>query len=220
MVLQDVDWVGESTFSTSVLSSDIDIGKRKTRVVSAWLENAGFDPRIIDQLFTKNQVLTEDDPRLCFVGVDKIPARHALTDIGFSTIIEAGLGGDAYTYSRINVHVLPGERSPDQIWSIDENEEPKQKKERFSQLAERNKFDKCGRAELDNVAVGAPFVGMVAACLVYSQSLRILHQGPYFDAIDITVGAIEHVNAHRFFTSGQIRNTGYQSLGLNKNQPL
>ena len=210
LVLQDIDWVGKSTFSTSVLSSYKNIGERKTRVVDRWLNNAGFDTRIIDQVFNENIVLESEDPRLCFVGVDNVQTRLSLSSTNFPLIIDAGLGRTADTFSRISVHVLPGEKSSNQIWGEQEYETSTKIDGRFSDLAKQQQLDECGQAELADIAVGAPFVGMVAASLVYSQALRLLHQGQRYDSIGLTVGDAQHSVTQKARVLHEVRNFSYQ----------
>ena len=41
-------------------------------------------------------------------------------------------------------------------------------------------------------AVGAPFVGAVAACLAVSEILRLLHGGVLHELIDLDLGSVEH----------------------------
>ena len=49
-----------------------------------------------------------------------------------------------------------------------------------------------GHASVAGKAVGAPFAGAVAACLAISELLRLLHQGPVHQVIDIDLASVEH----------------------------
>lgn len=41
-------------------------------------------------------------------------------------------------------------------------------------------------------AVGAPFVGSVAACLVLSEVLRLLHTGPLHLLVNLDLRSVDH----------------------------
>ena len=55
LFLQDVDLVTESTVSTSMLSKRQDIGVRKTRVVSAWLESRDYKTALVERRFDEHR---------------------------------------------------------------------------------------------------------------------------------------------------------------------
>jgi hypothetical protein len=52
-------------------------------------------------------------------------------------------------------------------------------------------LDRCGVTLLAGKAVGAPFVGAVASCLVLSEVLRLLHGGPLHQVVDIDLMGID-----------------------------
>lgn len=53
-------------------------------------------------------------------------------------------------------------------------------------------LDRCGVTLLAGKAVGAPFVGAVAACLVISEVLRLLNGGPLHQLADLDLQGVEH----------------------------
>jgi hypothetical protein len=53
-------------------------------------------------------------------------------------------------------------------------------------------LDRCGMTLLAGKAVGAPFVGAVAATLALSEVLRLLHGGPVHRLIDLDLLGVEH----------------------------
>jgi hypothetical protein len=53
-------------------------------------------------------------------------------------------------------------------------------------------MDQCGVTLLAGKAVGAPFVGATAACLVVAEVLRLLHGAPLSQVIDLDLMAMEH----------------------------
>jgi hypothetical protein len=59
-------------------------------------------------------------------------------------------------------------------------------------------------------AVGAPFVGAVAGCLVLSEVLRALHGGPLHGVIELDLQSIDQRSAvPRAVGSGVIPNPGF-----------
>jgi hypothetical protein len=53
-------------------------------------------------------------------------------------------------------------------------------------------LDQCGVTLLAGKAVEAPFVGAAAACLAIAEVLRLLHQGPIHQLIDLDLLAVGH----------------------------
>ncbi len=53
-------------------------------------------------------------------------------------------------------------------------------------------LDRCGVTLLAGKAVGAPFVGAVAACLAVAEVLRLLHGGTLHQLIDLDLRSIEY----------------------------
>jgi hypothetical protein len=72
---------------------------------------------------------------------------------------------------------------------------------------------RCGIALLAGKAVGAPFVGGVAACLALSEILRLLHGGAVHQVIDLDLQGVEHRSTvpHSLDFSGL--NPGYVDVG-------
>ncbi len=56
-------------------------------------------------------------------------------------------------------------------------------------------LDQCGVTLLAGKAVGAPFVGAVAATLAVGEVLRLLHGGGLHAVIDLDLQGIEHRSA-------------------------
>lgn len=92
LVLQDTDTVTKSTLTTSVLTGTADIGRKKTRIASEWLEARGFETRIVERLFDSNTRIAPSEPVTALFGVDNASARRCCEQAGFSLVIDAGLG--------------------------------------------------------------------------------------------------------------------------------
>lgn len=185
--LQDVDRISTSTWSTSVLTEAADVGLYKTRVVSRWMEAAGFETRIIEKRFSEQQRLEPDEPRVALFGVDNAAARRAIESAGFALVIEAGLGSQHTDFRAIRQHVFPGLKRAADIWAVEPNAA------RSPVLAEAYKrlleigIDECGVTTLASRAVGAPFVGCFSAALVVSELFRRISDGPKLSVIDLSM---------------------------------
>lgn len=61
----------------------------------------------------------------------------------------------------------------------------------YSRLQDEGILDRCGMTLLAGKAVGAPFVGAVAASLALAEILRLLHGGGVHQVIDIDLLALD-----------------------------
>ena len=73
-------------------------------------------------------------------------------------------------------------------------------------------LDRCGVTLLAGKAVGAPFVGAVAATLAVSEVLRLLHGGAVHELIDLDLKAPEYRNAVLTRQDFSTLNPGYISI--------
>src|SRR3546814_3293171 len=62
----------------------------------------------------------------------------------------------------------------------------------YANLINDGVLDHCGMTLLAGKAVGAPFVGAVAATLALSEILRLLHGGPVHRLIDLDLLGVDH----------------------------
>jgi hypothetical protein len=120
--------------------------------------------------------------------------------------VEAGLGGMANNFDTIRLHTLPNPRTPQALWP-DMDEEEKAKLLAYEEHMARENLgylslsgDECGRRQLVGEAVAVPFVGTTAASLVLAEAVRMLHEGPsYFDirlSLGNPVGRFTHRNGN------------------------
>jgi hypothetical protein len=163
LVLQDVDIITPSTESTSVLSDATLIGQKKTRAMAAWAERRGFVTAIHERLFDGSFRRQPDEPSVALCGLDNGLGRQALDQAGFEFVIEAGLGRGHRDFRAIRLHTLPASRSAVQIWRGDGAGEPVDDRPAYARLLNTGELDRCGVTLLAGKAVGAPFVGAVAA---------------------------------------------------------
>lgn len=172
LVLQDVDSISESNLSTSVLSTRDIVGLPKTRAMAAWAEARGFRTKIVERLFADNFRVDSNEPAVALIGVDNAVARRSAESIGFTRVIEAGLGTGNQDFLGVNVHTFPAQRSAREVWSRPDASSTDLDKPAYQDLVQRT-GDRCGAINVAGRTVGAPFVGTVAAALAIAELLRL-----------------------------------------------
>jgi len=107
--------------------------------------------------------------------------------------MESGLGGTKDNFDTISLHTLPNPRPAAELWpDLTPDQEARQHEDR-ERLARENPAyrplanDECGRTELAGKSVAVPFVGATAATLVLSESIRLLHGGPAYSDIRLSL---------------------------------
>ena len=191
LTLQDFDFISESTESTSILTDSAMIGKKKTRAMAAWAERRGFETSLQERVFDSDFTRQKEEPTVALCGLDNGPSRRALDQVGFEFIVEAGLGRGHRDFRTMRLHVLPGRRAAADIWKQTGQEESVEDQPAYTQLMEDGVLDHCGMTLLAGKAVGAPFVGSIAAALALSEVLRLLHGGAVNQLIDIDLLSLD-----------------------------
>jgi hypothetical protein len=191
LVLQDTDVVTPSSISTSLLSDECDVGRKKTRVAAEWAERRGFATAIVERLFDGKFRRHDQEPAVALCGIDNAFGRQALDEVGFELVVEAGLGRGHRDYRSMRIHTLPGPRRSAVMWGTTAREEDVTERAAYQKLITDGDLDRCGATLLAGKAVGAPFVGAVAACLVLSEVLRLLHGGALHQVIDVNLESME-----------------------------
>lgn len=197
LVLQDVDRVTPSTESTGVLSDQTMVGQLKTRAMAAWAEQRGFSTRIYERLFAGSFQRHADEPAVALCGIDNGLGRRALDQVGFGFVVEAGLGHGHQSFRSIRLHTLPGSRSASDLWKETDRDavEDVAGRAAYRDMVAKGELDRCGATVLAGKAVGAPFVGAVAACLAIAEVLRLLHGGTLHNVIEMDLQSVEHRTA-------------------------
>lgn len=202
LMLQDFDRIAPSNDSTSVLSSPALIGKRKTRIVAAWLERCGFNVAINEQRFGVWTRVSPHDPQVALCGVDNPLARASLEKAGFGLVVEAGLGGGPEGFRAFAMHTFPSALNAQWLWSQDKvTGRPEVSDKPAYQSLKAQGLDACGLAQLASRSVGVPFVGLVAAAFALSELLRRLNGGHCYQSIAGSLADPDGVEAVRM-TSG------------------
>ena len=193
LVLQDIDVTTPSTESTSVLTDATMIGTMKTRVMAAWAERRGFRTTIQERRFDASFRRQPDEPAIALCGIDNALGRRQLDDAGFAVVIEVGLGRGYRDFRTMRLHTLPGSKKATELWKAEAPiQEDLTGRAAYRGLLTGGALDRCGVTLLAGKAVGAPFVGAVAASLAVSEVLRQLHGGPLHQLIDLDLQCIEH----------------------------
>jgi hypothetical protein len=209
LVLQDVDIITPSSESTSLLTTPALISQKKTRAMSAWAERRGFTTVICERLFDGNFTRRPDEPSVALCGLDNGLGRRALDRVGFDFVVEAGLGRGHRDFRTLRLHTLPAPRSAAEIWKTEDPGDHSEKCLAYQKMLGDGNLDRCGITLLAGKAVGAPFVGAVASCLVLSEVLRLLHGGAIHQVIDLDLQSVEHRSAIRHPYDFSRLNPGY-----------
>ncbi len=191
LVLQDIDVITESTESTSILTDAAMIGQRKTRAMAAWAERRGFATSLQERVFDADFTRQAEEPAVALCGLDNAAGRRALDQVGFDLIVEAGLGRGHRDFRTMRLHVLPGQRPAADIWKQTSEGEKAEDRPAYVKLMEDGVLDQCGMTLLAGKAVGAPFVGSIAATLALSEVLRLLHDGVVYQLIDLDLLSLD-----------------------------
>jgi hypothetical protein len=213
LVLQDVDVITPSSESTSVLTEAGATGQKKTRAMAAWAERRGFATMIHERLFDASFRRQESEPAVALCGLDNALGRRALDGSGFNLIVEAGLGRGYRDFRSIRLHTLPGTRPASELWKEAERDEDVEGRAAYRKMLSDGDLDRCGVTLLAGKAVGAPFVGAVAACFALSEVLRQLHGGPLYQVVDVDLQSIEHRSAVVHRSRFSDINPGYVLVG-------
>lgn len=193
-VLQDYDSLVCANDSTSLLTDRRIIEQKKTRAMADWCEQRGFQTRILERRFAANFRVDDEEPFVALCGVDNEPARAALEDVGFTQVIEAGLGSGAEEFLAFQLHCFPSSRLARDRWQASSNtrqvdsivEQP------AYQSLSAGGLEECGLTTLAGRSVGAAFVGAATSALAIAELLRMCLGECRYEVIDGTLRSLEH----------------------------
>ena len=109
---------------------------------------------------------------------------------------------------------LPGVRPTAEMWKAAAAGEKVEDRLAYANLVNDGVLDRCGMTLLAGKAVGAPFVGAVAATLALSEILRLLHGGPVHRLIDLDLLGVDHRSTVLHGDGFDRLNPGFTSAGL------
>ena len=197
LVLQDYDSLVPANDSTSILTRQAFLGQKKTRAVASWCERRGFQTRIQERRFAANFKVDDEEPHVALCGVDNGEARAALEDVGFTQVIEAGLGYGTEEFLAFQMHSFPAVLSACDRWGgqvITQHIERIIEKSAYEALAAEGLED-CGLTMLAGSSVGAAFVGAMVSSLVVAELLRMTIGGHRYEVIDGDLRGLAHRRA-------------------------
>lgn len=117
--------------------------------------------------------------------------------------MDSGLGGTKHNFETISFHTLPNPRSVEELWPDLSPEEQDTQRRELERIAQENLAyeelgeDVCGRADLAGKSVAVPFVGVISATLVLAEAIRLLHDGPAYSDIKLSLSDLKNVSAIR-----------------------
>ncbi|MGV9385031.1 hypothetical protein ACWDRB_55145 [Nonomuraea sp. NPDC003707] len=198
IILQDVDRTVPGNHSTGVLTPRDSLGTPKTRLVAAALDHAGFTTQIIERRLGPDLRRAADESHVALIGVDNLRTRRMISNVGWRTAIDIGLGSGSESFSSLLMRRFPGNQASDEVeaWATDPRPTAVPATQAFADL--RNHHDACGMVELAGIAVGASFVGIVAACIGLAEATRELHGGTGCDilAVDLVTMDLQSAAAN------------------------
>ena len=139
--------------------------------MAAWAERRGFTTAIHERLFDASFRRQEDEPAVALCGLDNGSGRQALDQVGFDFVVEAGLGRGHRDFRAMRLHTLAGLAAGGA--NLARRRRPTSRSmtgPRTSGMLKSGELDRCGVTLLAGKAVGAPFVGAVAATLASARS--------------------------------------------------
>ncbi len=205
--LIDYDRVVAGNIATQLLVTDSDIERRKTRVVAHALEDLGLDTAIVERAFDDtfrprpHADLNRSEPTVALAGFDSRDPRLLLGEDRFTWVVDGGLGRGSVDYLDIVINTFPAPEDPTVAFP-----EPRPRPQALPDVYESEVADRvatgmdetavrCGLLDIAGVAIGAAFVGSVAACLVVGDLLRQLHGGAPFSVVHVDLRHPENLVA-------------------------
>ena len=187
LTLHDNDVVSFENLRTQVLTTERDVGHRKTHVAARFLQERGLSCRIIDRWFDHTLRVQNDEPTLAICAFDGGGPRHLLDGAGFQRILVCGVGGTSGDFDHISMTAIPASRTAAQLWPP-----PTASSGSAEALASTRTFyrqvlsqHKCGHIELAGHSIAVPFVGAIAGALAVTDFVRLAMQAPVLSRLEL-----------------------------------
>jgi hypothetical protein len=171
-------------------------GIHKTRLIADALTSTRLDTRIIERRLGPDLRVTDSECHVALIGVDNLPSRRLISDVGWDLAIDIGLGHGPQNFASMQVRCFPGPQRSDEVaaWNTSLSDQIAiPDTPAFADLAEHH--DTCGVVELAGKAVGASFVGITAACLAVAEATRELHGGIKHDILTLDLLTLDSDSA-------------------------
>jgi hypothetical protein len=166
-----------------MISHATDVGQRKTRVVARWLEVCGYQTALIERRFDETLRVRPEEPATALFGVDNAAARRVSEAAGFQLIIDVGLGSGPRDFRALRIRTFPGSAKAARLWASESTSDATLAPA-YQRLL-KSGAEPCGVMMLASRAVGAPFVGCVAAAYATAEQVRRQIGGPTNGFLDI-----------------------------------
>jgi len=193
-VLQDDQYIGIENAPTSLLVALPDIGVRKVRVASRWLEHGGWRTELIERRHAGDTVRTENDPPILLSGLDDVRPRRMLAGVGFDYMVDAGIGHGAGDFEGLQVRTIPAGAAIEGLWNEDAQSG---KRDRLIKSTAYQALEKdvglCGTIAIADASVAVPFVGAATAALAIGQLARLGSMSPSVALLQLELSAPEMV---------------------------
>ena len=191
--LQDMDRTSRENFGTSVLVKKGCYGDLKTQVAEQWLRRRGYLVRRVDRRLDQHQRLSDEEPHIALLGLDRIKARCLIDDVGFRHVFDAGLGAAASSYRDIRLNLFDAKyRCREHFNGVEDTVAPRVdsvvRDPYYGQLVADGLTDRCGAAQLAGIPVAVPFVSVVASALAVVQMIRLSSGSDVCRSLKLTVG--------------------------------
>lgn len=98
ILLCDDDVVEKANVETGALLTPADVTQQKTRAAMKSLEACGFSTRLLERRVDENYRRAANEPAIALCGFDNNLARQWLSQAGYTTIFESGLGGEEHNF--------------------------------------------------------------------------------------------------------------------------
>ena len=180
-MLQDVDIITPSTESTSILTDATLVGHEEDARHGGVGGAARLHNQLLSACSTHGSGASTTNPRSRSAGSTTRGRRRLIRPASTSSS-RPGLAADIGISGACSCTRCPGAASGGDLERRETDE--RRRRGRLSEMLGEGSLDRCGVTLLAGKAVGAPFVGAVAATLVIFEVLRLLHGGPVNRLID------------------------------------
>ena len=187
--LQDYDVVEEANWSAGLFCESHHVGRLKTRLSAEWLEQRGFQIRLVEREFNKNTKRESHEPRVALCGFDNRESRQILEDADFELIVDAGLGASLDHFDRIVLRTFPeASQKARDIWAT-----PVPKSGAIDATLFEQPEGECGIVlqEIAGKAISSSFTGACASSLVVGEVLRAIHGGRRCEFVTLQLRDLE-----------------------------
>jgi hypothetical protein len=176
--LQDDDILDRENWGTSVLVPRGKYGRLKTQIAESWLQSLGAKVRRIDRRADEHLRRSPLEPALALAGLDNMPARRTLGDVGFEYVVDVGLGATHSDYRQFRINVFDQRHDPRRHFAgVEDRTEDRVQRlldlPAYSKLLHESDDGGCGLALLAGKSVAAPFVSSLTGALTLAQAVRI-----------------------------------------------